>query len=194
MANVTYFNHTTAASAAGTDYVPIWATGASAPRKVLVSNLLGGTMTGGGVLATGGFTLTVAASGTVALLDVAQTHTAAETFTQVNIGTSGGATAITKPADGHTLMSLDSVVLTAGAKFTFPPTGGLLVLYSSSAGRSAVYALTSTTVTAIAQDASGFSTTMGTGSRINVYHNGANFEIENGFATSRTVSWIVIGA
>ena len=37
------------------------------------------------------------------------------------------------------------------------------------------------------------STTMGTASRINVYHNGSAFEIENGFATSRTVSWVVIG-
>lgn len=129
----------------------------------------------------------------VALLGVAQSFTATQTFSNVSIGTSGGATAITKPADGHTLALLDSVTMTAGQKFTFPATGGLLIVTSSSAGRSSVYALTSTTVTSIAHDATGFSLVMGTASRINVYHNGSFFEIENGHATSRTVSWIVVG-
>ena len=132
--------------------------------------------------------------GKFARLAVAQTFTATQTFSNVSIGTSGGATAITKPADGHTLINLDNVAMAAGAKFTFPDTYGLLVVYSVSAGRASIYALTSTTVTAIAQDATGYSTTMGTASRINVYHNGTFFEIENGYATSRTVSWIVIGA
>ena len=151
----------------------------------------GGTSTV--IASAGAYTLTIPATGTAALLDVAGTYSATQTFSNVSIGTSGGATAITKPADGHTLVNLDGVTLTAGQKFTFPSTNGLLVVTSSSAGRTSVYALTSTTVTAIAQDASGFSTTMGTASRINVYHNGSFFEIENGFATSRTVSWIVVG-
>jgi hypothetical protein len=131
--------------------------------------------------------------GKFARLAVAQSFTATQTFSNVSVGTSGGATAITKPNDGHTLVNLDSVTLTAGQKFTFPSTHGLLVVTSSSAGRAAVYALTYATVTAIAQDTSGFSTTMSTASRINVYYNGSFFEIENGFATSRTVSWVVIG-
>ena len=131
--------------------------------------------------------------GKFARLAVAQTFTATQTFSNVSVGTSGGATAITKPADGHTLVNLDSVTLTAGQKFTFPSTSGLLVVTTSSAGRSSVYAMTSSTLTSIAHDSTGFSTTMGTASRINVYYNGSAFEIENGFATSRTVSWVVIG-
>ena len=134
-----------------------------------------------------------AVDSTVPLLGVAQTFTATQTFSNVSIGTSGGATAITKPADGHTLMALDGVSMAAGAKFTFPSTNGLLVVTSVTAGRSSVYALTASTVTAIAQDASGYSTIMGTASKINVYHNGSFFEIENGWATARTVAWIVVG-
>ena len=131
--------------------------------------------------------------GKFARLAVAQSFTATQTFSNVSIGTSGGATAITKPNDGHTLVSLDAVSLAAGAKFTFPATNGLLVITSHSWGRSSVYALTANSVTAIAQDATGYSTTMGTASKINVYHNGSFFEIENGSAESQIISWIVVG-
>jgi len=131
--------------------------------------------------------------GKFARLAVAQTFTATQTFSNVSVGTSGGATAITKPADGHTLAALDAVSLAAGAKFTFPATNGLLVVTSVTSGRSSVYLLTFSTVTVISQDTNGYSTTMSTANKINVYHNGSFFEIENGYATSRSVSWIVFG-
>ena len=134
-----------------------------------------------------------AVDSTVALLGVAQSFTATQTFSNVSIGTSGGSTQITKPADGHTLMMFDTVTLAAGSKFTFPATNGLLVITSHSYGRSSVYALTANSVTAIAQDATGFSTTMGTANRINVYHNGSFFEIENGYGSAQNVGWIVVG-
>ena len=151
----------------------------------------GGTSTV--IASAGAYTLTIPATGTAALLDVAGTYSATQTFSNVSIGTSGGSTQITKPADGHTLMMLDYVTLAAGAKFTFPATNGLLVITSHSYGRSSVYALTANSVTAIAQDAVGYSTTMGTASKINVYHNGTYFEIENGYAASQIISWIVVG-
>jgi hypothetical protein len=131
--------------------------------------------------------------GKFARLAVAQSFTATQTFSNVSIGTSGGSTQITKPADGHTLMMLDTVTLAAGSKFTFPATNGLLVINSHSYGRSSVYALTANSVTAIAQDAVGYSTTMGTANHVNVYHNGTYFEIENGYGAGQIISWIVIG-
>ena len=131
--------------------------------------------------------------GKFARLAVAQTFTATQTFSNVSIGTSGGATAITKPNDGHTLALLDTVSLAAAAKFTFPATNGLLVITSQTYGRSSVYALTANSVTAIAQDATGYSTTMGTANRVNVYHNGTYFEIENGYAAAQNIAWMVIG-
>ena len=131
--------------------------------------------------------------GKFARLAVAQSFTATQTFSNVSIGTSGGATAITKPNDGHTLATLDKVALAAAAKFTFTATSGLLVVNSSSAGRSAVYLLSGGAVTAISQDATGYSTTMGTANRINVYYNGSAYEIENGYGTSQNIGWIMIG-
>ena len=131
--------------------------------------------------------------GKFARLAVAQTFTATQTFSNVSVGTSGGATAITKPNDGHTLVSLDRVSLAAGAKFTFPSTAGLLVVTNSSFGRASVFAMTAATLTSVALDAAGYSATMGTANRINVYYNGANFEIENGYGTAQNVGWIVIG-
>jgi len=130
--------------------------------------------------------------GKFARLAVAQSFTATQTFSNVSVGTSGGATAITKPADGHTLVNLDRVSLAAGAKFTFPSTAGILIVTSSTSGRGAVY-LVSGAVTVIAQDTAGYSTTMGTANRINVYHNGSFFEIENGYGSAQNVGWIVIG-
>jgi hypothetical protein len=46
-----------------------------------LSAILGGTLTGGGIVGTGGFTLTVPATGTAALLSAANTFTAAQTIT-----------------------------------------------------------------------------------------------------------------
>ena len=131
--------------------------------------------------------------GKFARLAVAQSFTATQTFSNVSIGTSGGATAITKPADGHTLTSIDRVSMAADAKFTFPSTNGLLVVTNSSQGRTSVYAMTASTITAIAQDTTGFSTTMSTASKVNVYYNGSFFEIENKYASAQNVGWMVIG-
>ena len=149
------------------------------------------------IYATTGGTLGVkndgAVDSTVALLGVAQTFTATQTFSNVSIGTSGGATATTKPADGHTLMVLDRVSLAAAAKFTFPSTNGFLAVTNATAGRSGTYLASGGAIAVIAQDASGFSTTMGTANRINVYYNGSAYEIENGYGTSQSVGWIVVG-
>lgn len=51
--------------------------------KIRKSNLLGALLSGGGVVDTAGFTLTVPATGAAALRDVAQTFSAAQTFSSV---------------------------------------------------------------------------------------------------------------
>ena len=131
--------------------------------------------------------------GKFARLAVAQTFTATQTFSNASIGTSGGATTLTKPSDGHTIVDFDRVVMAIDAKFTFPATVGLLVVTNGSRSRSSVYALSGSTLTVIAQDTVGFSTTMGTASKINVYHNGSFFEIENKYAETQNVGVMVIG-
>lgn len=79
MANITYFDHPTKAAPAADDYIPIWDVSGNAAKKALRSALVGAVLTGGGAIATGGYTLTVPATGTVALLDTAQTFTAPQT-------------------------------------------------------------------------------------------------------------------
>jgi hypothetical protein len=62
------------------DFFAIWDLDAAAQKKVSYTNLLGFTVTGGGTIATGGFTLTVPATGTAALLEAANVFTASNRF------------------------------------------------------------------------------------------------------------------
>ena len=77
-----------AAAPAVDDVIPIWDLTASAYKKITVANFLGGYMTGAGTVATGGFTLTVPATGTAALLSAANAFTGANTFTSITASSS----------------------------------------------------------------------------------------------------------
>lgn len=82
-------NDATALSAAPAvdDYVWIWDTSVSQLKKITVANLIASYFTGGGVLATGGFTLTVPQSMTAAGRNVANTFSALQTFSSgINLG------------------------------------------------------------------------------------------------------------
>ena len=72
-----------AVAPATNDVIPIWDLSASAYKRITVATFLGGYMTGAGTVATGGFTLTVPATGTAALLGTANAFTAANTFTSI---------------------------------------------------------------------------------------------------------------
>ena len=69
MANKTLTQATALAGAdiAGTDELWIWDVTAAALKKTTRAELIGGIVTGGGTLATGGYTLTVPATGAAAL-------------------------------------------------------------------------------------------------------------------------------
>lgn len=71
---------TTTTSAASGDFIPIWRASNGDSRKITKANLLGGVLTGGGTIATGGFTLTVPATGQAALINVAQTFSVRPEF------------------------------------------------------------------------------------------------------------------
>lgn len=87
MADTTINGLTATTSAVAADEIPMWVTGSAVTRKITKANFLGGAMTGGGTIATGGFTLTVPATGTAALL-TSGTWTPTLTF-------GGGSTGIT---------------------------------------------------------------------------------------------------
>lgn len=68
------------ATPAAADYLAVWDADAAQQKKVWYSDLMGATFTGGGTIATGGFTLTVPATGTAALLGVANVFTLGNRF------------------------------------------------------------------------------------------------------------------
>lgn len=81
MANVTINDFVDLGSgvAAG-DYVPVWDASAGATRKVTRAIFMGGVLTGGGTVETGGYTLTVPGTGTVALRGALNTFSVKQTF------------------------------------------------------------------------------------------------------------------
>lgn len=75
MSDVTINDLAEVSTIASGDFVAIWRTANGDTRKITRANLYGGLLTGGGTIATGGYTLTVPATGTAVLLDATQTLT-----------------------------------------------------------------------------------------------------------------------
>lgn len=86
MANKTINGLTVTTSAAAADLVPIWVAGSAVTRRITKVNFIGATLTGGGTIATGGYTLTVPATGTAALREASNIFTATQT---VNVASDG---------------------------------------------------------------------------------------------------------
>lgn len=81
MAAITYNDHPADANPAAGDYFPFWDVTAGAAHRATRAELVGATLTGGGTITTGGFTLVVPSSGTAMLLGAVQTASGAKTFT-----------------------------------------------------------------------------------------------------------------
>jgi hypothetical protein len=71
------------------DLIGVWDVAAGQYKKAKRSNVVGATITGAGTIATGGFTLTVAQSGTAALKNVSQTFTDAQAIAPTSTSVNG---------------------------------------------------------------------------------------------------------
>lgn len=80
MATTTILGETLATSADPSDLMLFWNVAGGYQRRITKANFMGGVLSGAGTIATGGFTLTVPATGTAALRGVAQTFSALQTF------------------------------------------------------------------------------------------------------------------
>lgn len=172
-------------SAGGTDYINVWK--GSALQQITKANFMGATLTGTGTLATGGFTLTVPATGTAALLGTAQTFTLTQTFSV--------APKIPGALNGE-VFSLDSsttdTVIAAGASSAVSLAGGfagLLLLGEQTAGTVAAYLVGGGAVALVSTTNSGIwnANDTSTANRIDVFYSGGFYYVKNTFATSRTV-------
>lgn len=71
----------------GADELLYWSVSGGYQRRAVIATLLGATLTGAGTIATGGYTLTIPATGTASLLALAQTYSALKTFSAgINLG------------------------------------------------------------------------------------------------------------
>lgn len=107
MANVTYHDHTEKTSPVSADEIPIWSVADAAVRKTTRANLLGGVLTGGGTLATGGFTLTVPATGTAIVISTG-------TWSPVITGSTGNPT-VTYTAQSGTYQRFGNLIIYAAS-------------------------------------------------------------------------------
>lgn len=82
--------------------------------------------------------------------------------------------------------------LTAGQTVSLGSRQGFLFLFSSSAGRSAMFASDGGGVTMMFGDSGRFTPTKDTGDRINVYQESNILTIQNGFGSTRSVGWLFI--
>lgn len=108
----------TMTSPASNDLLDIWNVAAGRLDKITRANLVGATITGGGTIALGGFTLTIPASGTIALLGGGNIFTATQTFGPSTISVIPAV--INSPASAS-VVALDLQQATTRYAAFFPP-------------------------------------------------------------------------
>lgn len=124
------------------DLIGVWDVAAAQYKKAKRSNVVGATITGGGTIALGGYTLTVPASGTAALLGVGNTFTQDQVISKAGAqlsladgdnGASYGGRLIagrnnnaSTPAAGHVRLTN----LSGGAYRIWPDASGILRIWT----------------------------------------------------------------
>jgi hypothetical protein len=103
-------------SVATDDQLLVWDTSAGATRKISQANLVGGAITGNGTIATGGFTLTVPATGTAALWTYGSSWTPALKF-------GGGTTGMTYSSRSGKYAIIGDRIVVAAFAFTLSAKG-----------------------------------------------------------------------
>lgn len=110
MADETIHDQGLVTSAAAGDEIALWVVASNVLRRITKANFMGAALTGGGTIVTGGYTLTVPATGTAALRDMANTFTQPQTiiagaYPVLNLTRVGGNPAI-EFSDGTTPVSI----------------------------------------------------------------------------------------
>jgi hypothetical protein len=158
------------------------------------SSLTNGQFTGDGTVATGGFTLTVPATGTAALLGAANVFTAAQTLNGVQIG-GASEPALYQHTGGFvrlapTVMSFvndDTYSILAG-------TEGLFIFNDITNHKTGLFVLHGggNSVASIFTDSAWFTTTAGNAGTLNIYYSGG-YLIQNKTGGTINISIVEIG-
>lgn len=183
MANRTLTQATSLAGVdiASNDELWIWDVTAAALRKCTRADLIGGVITGGGTVATGGFTLTVPATGTAALLTQTNVFTVSQSIASLSTGliynlADNAATSFEPYGAGGLLMF--SPVNAVGAT-AFRNQAMAIVAYVKSASTPSIAIMTQP-ATRVSVSTGTLSGTTGTDDSLNIsIHTDNNLYIEN---------------
>lgn len=169
MANKTIHDLSELMTPAQDDELAIWDLSAGQTLRIKRSTLVGGQLTGGGIVATGGFTATMPATGTVAMRGIANTFTADQTFS---------ASIKARPHEASDQWSIDAgygsgavvpdtYVFQFSASKTF---SGLVLIANNTTGQGAVFMCAGGQVAEVADASNSYSKTKDTASSTNVYY------------------------
>lgn len=157
------------------DLIGVWDVAAAQYKKAKRSNVVGAILTGGGTIATGGYTMTVPATGTAALLSRVQTFSAIQTFgAAINVGLFNNAADTNIASDGTYLFNYSAAIV---------------LIHDRSSGAAGMFLLKGSGLDTVELIDSGniFSKTKNTASSWNVYYEGGNYYLQNKIGVSRAV-------
>ena len=181
------------ASPAANDEIGIWDVSAGQYLKIRRDTLVGGTITGGGTVATGGFTLTVPATGTAALRGADNNFSAAQTM-QAGINVGVAASALIRQTGGVVRQAIETnTIANNGALVVTTANTALVIINDATDGAVAIVSVAGGAGTVIAGSASIFTGASGTASRLNIYYScGIGVVIQNLRGSTVTVSAFVV--
>jgi hypothetical protein len=199
MADVSVNALTSLTTPANDDLVPIWDTSAGQLKQVRRDALNGGTLTGSGTVATGGFTLTVPATGSAALLGTVNVFTVGQTLPAAR--TSGTNTINDDVAISFTPSGVTATALAAGSyagllliwgRFGSGGNQGSVVAFR--AGTSAFCAVVAQPSTLVAATTGALAGTTGTDGKLNVsVHTDGAIYIENRTGAQINIGYMILG-
>ena len=178
-------------SPAANDEIGIWDVSAGQYLKIRRDTLVGGTITGDGTVATGGYTLTVPATGTAVLLATTQTLTGAKTFDDVTVSNklkfpmAGGS--LQSGIAGRSIVSVeDGGLVNLATLFATATINGILFVHNANIAVFAIFQLRAglNTVTEALDPSSDFSATAGTAGTNIIYSGGYYLENKTGYTCS----------
>lgn len=197
MADITINGLVETTTPAAADFIGIWDVAAAQYKKVKRSNLVGATVTGGGTIATGGFTLTLPASGTAALVGI-NNNFVAQTINGIDIGQAVTNMGISSSGTGILrVRAIPQMTITGpGSQFVTGFSWGIMIPVIEIPGTALSTGIISTDgVNVTVVNGTHYTNTINTASKINFYISSGTIVCQNMFSgVTVNAHFICLGA
>jgi hypothetical protein len=165
-------------SPAANDEIGIWDVSAGQYMKIQRSTLVGATITGGGTLALGGYTLTAPATGTAALRGANNNFSALQTHA-AGIGVGVADNLLSRFNPGVVRQAVEYTALENNAIINISPIDyGVVVLFNATDATIGVFVAAGSAVTALATNAL-FAMAPDTANKLNIYTYNGRIYLQN---------------